>query len=154
MELRPVWLSKLFLKNQKCLKKYLSKLFCFRGFHKTVIFNELSMIIWVYNSRFIKKIYRAAEKSHSLPPLHTVLCRRWGRSGSFQPKAVSLVMVLKQCGLGKFRTLLILNFTVENGLITVYLLFAQQIVFFIFKFTNCLTMPCKGLKKDDFFVGN
>jgi hypothetical protein len=30
-------LSKLFIKNQKCLAIYLSKLFCFNGFTKTVI---------------------------------------------------------------------------------------------------------------------
>jgi hypothetical protein len=37
---------------------------------------------------FTKQIFRAAEKA---PPPPKVLRRRWGSSGSFQPKVVSLV---------------------------------------------------------------
>jgi hypothetical protein len=44
---------------------------------------------------FIKQILRAAEKATPyLPPPHCALCRGGGSTGTFQPKAVALVMVL------------------------------------------------------------
>jgi hypothetical protein len=49
---------------------------------------------------FIKNIFRAAEKTPLSPSLPTVLWGGGGSSGSFQSKAVSLVMAFKTWGLG------------------------------------------------------
>jgi hypothetical protein len=54
----------------------------------------------MFNSRFYQaNLQGCRESTLSLAP-PTVLCRDWDSSGSFKPKAVSLVMALKQLGLG------------------------------------------------------
>jgi hypothetical protein len=87
--------SKLFLKYQKCLAKYLSKLFCLIGFTEKrkfqCVFDDKLSVTYV----FIKEIFRAAEEATPSPLPPTVLCRGWGSSGSFQPEALSLVMAIK-----------------------------------------------------------
>jgi hypothetical protein len=54
--------------------------------HKNAIFKELLMC--------------RLRSKHPLPRSPTVQCRGWGRSGSFQPEAVNLVMDVKQRVLG------------------------------------------------------
>jgi hypothetical protein len=49
---------------------------------------------------FTDQILRAADKAPSASPSPTVMCRGGASSRSFYPEAVSLVMSLKQCGLG------------------------------------------------------
>jgi hypothetical protein len=92
--------AKYFFKNHKCLAKNLNNLFLFQRFSLKMSFQYAFDDILSVTHVFIKQIpgHLGGSPPFPLPP--SGLFRGWGSSGSFQPQAVTLVMAMKQWGLG------------------------------------------------------
>jgi hypothetical protein len=93
------WMSQAiyFFKIKNASQNILTSFFVSRVSKKNVIFSVLYDDNVSATHVFMKQIFRTAEKAPPSPshPPPTVLCKGWGSSGSFQPPAVALVMVLK-----------------------------------------------------------
>jgi hypothetical protein len=88
MKISPGWLK------QNIFEK--SKMPCFRGFYNKCNFQYAFGDNVSVTHVFIKQIFRAVEQAPLYPLPRTGLGRGWGSSGSFQPKAVALGMVINQ----------------------------------------------------------